>query len=441
MTGGVAPVDFAALADALVRGALRATGPDALCAELGRAAVDAGLPVLRLHLSVTLLHPQFASVSATWMRGAGSGAEIEPHDYGSRDRRPFLASPIHYFLTEVLPARVAAAGGVANMPVDRAEPLRFRLEAGEGCARFEVLSEFRAAGATDYLLFGTTYTADAPEGLARDDDPGARGMIASWTTDRPGGFTEAEVAGLSRVQPLFAAALRTGIERHIAATVLETYLGPDAGRRVLGGHIRRGSVEAIDAAILVADLRGFTTLADRLDRDALIGLLNADLAAIVAAVEAEGGQVLKFLGDGLLATFALDPVADGGAESSGAPDRAAVCARALAAASGASAAVAALDAERAASGGPTAGLDVALHLGTVAYGNVGSESRLDFTVIGPAVNEASRIEALCAEIGAPILASRAFVEAAGTPGLFRSVGEHRLRGVAAPRELFAVVES
>jgi len=416
-----APADFDAIATAAVRGGLRACGPEALCAEVGQAAVAAGLPVRRLHLSVTLLHPQFASVSATWYRDSAA-AETESHDYGSWHRAPFVGSPLHYFLTEVLPARMAAAGGAVALPIEVSEPLRFRLEAGEGCERFEVLREFRAAGATDYVLLGTTFTGGAP-----DEGPETRGVIVSWTTDRPGGFGAADLDGLARLQPLFAACLRIGIERRIAETVLETYLGRDAGRRVLAGHIRRGSVEAIEAAILVADLRGFTALADRLDRDGLIALLDADLEAIVDAVEGAGGQVLKFLGDGLLATFPLDGAAP-----------AAVCARALDAACRAVDAVAALDAGRAAAGTPTAGLDVALHLGTVAYGNVGSRTRLDFTVIGPAVNEASRIEALCGAIGAPILASRSFVEAAGQPERFRSVGEHRLRGVAAPQRLYAV---
>jgi adenylate cyclase len=195
---------------------------------------------------------------------------------------------------------------------------------------------------------------------------------------------------------------------------------------VLSGETNRGAVVAIEAALLVADLRGFTALADRLDGVRLVAALNDYLEQVGAAVEAQGGQILKFLGDGVLATFAIDDGADAGT----------VCARALAAGEASVAAVAALNAARGRAGEPTLALDVALHVGKVMYGNVGARERLDFTVIGPAVNECARIELLCAPLGVNLLMSAAFAARCGRA--LRSLGAHAMRGVAAPQELFAL---
>jgi adenylate cyclase len=208
----------------------------------------------------------------------------------------------------------------------------------------------------------------------------------------------------------------------------QAYLGSDAGARVLSGETRRGAVVAIEAALLIADLRGFTALADRVAGEALVEALNDYLEQLGGAVEGQGGQILKFLGDGALAIFAVGaPEADG---------HDAVCARALAAGEAALAAVAARNAARAAAGEATLALDVALHVGRVMYGNVGARERLDFTVIGPAVNETARIEQLCAPLGTTLLMSAAFAARCGRK--VRSLGAHAMRGVALPQELFAL---
>ena len=175
----------------------------------------------------------------------------------------------------------------------------------------------------------------------------------------------------------------------MAGTVLETYLGRDAGHRVLRGEIARGSAESIRAVIWFADLRGFTKLTDTLPREQVTATLDDYLEAMAAPVQARGGQVLKFMGDGLLATFDLTG-----------HDEAAVCAEALAAASELRASFPSFNEARAVEGKPVMDFGLALHLGEVLYGNIGASDRLDFTVIGPAVNEASRIQALCPTPGA-----------------------------------------
>ena len=209
--------------------------------------------------------------------------------------------------------------------------------------------------------------------------------------------------------------------------VVAAYLGADAGRRVLGGEVDRGNVDVLDAVLFFCDLRGFTALSDGMDRHLLIALLDDCFDAIAGPIADQGGQVLKFMGDGLLATFSLD---DG-------DDPAAICGRALTAAGAALAAVARINAPRRAAGEPVMDLDIALHQGEVVYGNVGARDRLDFTVIGPAVNEASRMEQMCDRLGVHLILSESVVATAGpaAAGRFVSLGRHALRGVGEAREL------
>jgi adenylate cyclase len=283
------------------------------------------------------------------------------------------------------------------------------------------LAEFHAAGGTDYLCFVIVYGNDGRLGSF------SSGAAVSFTTDRPGGFTDGEVAMIADLLPAFGAALRVGADLSKTRTLLDTYLGRDVGRRVLSGEVRRGSVEAMSAAIVVGDLRGFTVLADEVPRDRLVSMLDDYLDCLVGPVEASDGQVLKFLGDGLLATFAFDTRA---------PQD--VCRDALAAAIAALQRIDALNHQRRQDGLPVMTLDLALHAGEVLYGNVGSDRRLDFTIVGPAVNEAARLEALCATLDVALVASRRFVDLLGTPEKFRSLGPRALRGVREPVEVFTL---
>jgi adenylate cyclase len=221
--------------------------------------------------------------------------------------------------------------------------------------------------------------------------------------------------------------LEAHVTREIARTVLETYVGQEAGRRVLGGEIRRGHYQHRAAVIWLCDLRGFTALSETLAGGAVVALLNDYFERMAAAVRGHDGEILKFVGDAMLAVFPTMP--DGPA---------AACRAALAAAHDARAAMAAWNAVRAARGDPPLHFGIALHLGEVVSGNIGGTDRLDFTVIGAAVNRAARIEALTGPLGHPVLVSETVAQHAGP---LRSCGRHRLRDVAEQVELFTLADA
>ena len=226
--------------------------------------------------------------------------------------------------------------------------------------------------------------------------------------------------------PELAAAIKSLTVSRIAETLVETYLGRDAGRRVLKGAIARGIADKIRAVLWFSDLKGFTRLVDTLPPKSIMPLLNDYADALVSAIHQQGGQVLKFIGDGVLATFEQgDTVED--------------CRRVLAATEDAFRRVAALNVRRTAENLPTTGFYLSLHVGDVFYGNIGSADRLDFTVIGPAVNEVTRINGMCRSLDQDVVLSSAFAEAAG-PARSRLVGlgRYALRGVARPQELFTL---
>ncbi|WP_395680272.1 adenylate/guanylate cyclase domain-containing protein [Inquilinus sp.] len=375
--------------------------------------LEAGIPLWRAYLSATTLHPDMEAFGLTWTRDGGRESEMYGHGSWGKISSP---SPIY---EAVLAAREAATDPAAARAENLVRLTRYRLELGEGVDRFPILAELHVGGATDYLCFILPFSFDGTL------HPLRTGASVTLATDRQGGFTAAEVAAIGELIPGFGAAIRIGIDLAAFRTVLGTYLGRDVGRRVLQGEIRRGSVETISAAILVGDLRGFTALADAMPRDQLVAMLDDYLDALATPIEALGGQVLKFMGDGLLATFAF-------AED----DPAETCGRALAAAAEALERIAAINLRRVEADAPVMTLDVALHVGDVLYGNVGSGQRLDFTIIGPAVNEAARLEHLCSVLDVPMVVSRRFVEALATPDRFRCLGPQTLRGVRAPVEVF-----
>jgi adenylate cyclase len=242
----------------------------------------------------------------------------------------------------------------------------------------------------------------------------------SWTTDRAGGFTDLDIWFLADLVPLLALRLEIEAARFEAGVLLATYLGAEAARRVLAGDIRRGEGRTIRAALWYSDLRGFTALADRSN---VIAVLNRYFECAVGAVEAEGGEILKFIGDAVLAIFPAD--ADAGT----------ACAAALRAAYDADRRLAVENESRRTAGQAALAQTVALHLGDVTFGNIGGPDRLDFTVIGAAVNELARLEELAPALGDTIVASGSFAAACPCPLLAR--GRHRLRGVADPIEVFA----
>jgi adenylate cyclase len=297
--------------------------------------------------------------------------------------------------------------------------LRRRID-GEAPRDFANLDTFAKEGMTDFVGF-----------LQRFDREGVIGemdcIYTQWTTKRPGGFTEPELAALRRLVPLLALALKSASLARVAETIAEVYLGRDAGQRVLQGRIVRGVADRINAVLWYSDLKDFTTLADASAPDEVIPLLNDYADAVVSAIHDKGGDVLKLIGDGVLAIF-------GGAE----PQE--TCRRALLAEAKMRKRIAELSARRRAERRPVASVNLGLHVGDVFYGNIGSKTRLDFTVIGPAVNEVSRIVALCRSVDRNILLSSDFV--AATPLSERSrlvsVGRFALRGVSRAQDLYTI---
>jgi len=361
----------------------------------------AGMPLMRVMIGMRTLHPSVEALNFVWRRGRQVKADklmIERVDESG-----WLKSPARY------------------MVENQVHQLRRTLVGADAALDFPILEQLRTEGGTDY------YSVFIPFDIGSPSQSGT-GLISSWATDRPGGFTDEEVAVLDRLMPRLALTVKATLTKQIAINVLDTYVGPDAGRHIMAGEIRRGAVEVIRAVILYTDLRDFTRTTDTVPREEIVDLLDEYYEAMISPIVDRGGEVLKFMGDGLLATFNLN----------GQP-RESVCSVALVAASEAIRAVHALNQRRKEDLRPVMDLDIAMHLGDVLYGNVGARDRLDFTVIGPAVNEASRIESICSKVGRNILISEAFAKAA-TDCSHRliPIGDHALRGVRGRQMLFTV---
>lgn len=376
--------------------------PSTLVRRLAERLREEGVSLGRLWVGADILHPTVGARTVSWSRRRG----LEASGFSRVDRRDFdhpqwRATPLRIVLGE------------------RLTEFRRRLVVDYRQGEFALLDSLRADGLTDYLACAVYF----PEGTVVGE---TAGMIATFASDGAAGFAEAEVALLRACVPPLALAWRSILLLDALRAVTATYLGADAAHRVLGGRIARGQVETIRAAIWFSDLEGFTALSDTLPREQLMGLLNAYAGTVLDTVAAYGGQVLKLMGDGVLAIFPLD--------GENAP-----CRRALEAALATLRAVDRLGAERRAAGAATTRLFIGLHLGEVLYGNIGSAERLDFTVLGPAVNEAARLERLCRAVERPVVASAAFARAIGeAERRLVPLGSFTLRGVAQPQELFAL---
>ena len=370
---------------------------DGFCRRLG----ENGVPLTRGFLSLGALHPLWRAKSLTWQDGRI--AEVADFSYDYMHRAGWQESPFRFML-------------------ETRTPRLHRRLTGANQLDFPVLEEFRAAGLTEWLALMRGFGWDQGR-----DNHNPLGVVLSWATDRPQGWSAAELAAIESLSGPLALAARGSGALETTRVVLATYLGHDAAGLVVGGHVRRGSVGRLASFILYADLRGFTDFAEVTAPEEVTRRLNGYFDCMGAAVAAGGGEILKFLGDGILAAFL--PAAEA--------DRPAVAAATLAAAQDLLARIDRLNATEAAAGRPALAVDIALHEGEVTYGNVGTPDRLDFTAIGPAINEATRLEALCKELGRNLLVSDSFVRAA--PGLrpqLQSLGHHRLRGVREPREVF-----
>jgi adenylate cyclase len=364
---------------------------DNIFAELCVRLQHAGIPVKRATLHFLINHPQWLGARIMWADGMRE-AELSVVDYDVRGRSEYIGSP-------------------ANEMDDGATEVRENLERDPALGRKHALyDELRAEGLTDYVARPLYHTL------------GKRHLV-TFATDRPGGFDDAHIARLSSLLPVLALVSEIRLKNRMARTLLETYVGTHAGDLILAGATRRGSGTTVRAAIMICDLRGFTSISDNWPRDDVIDLLNGYFDAMSEPIARHGGEILKFIGDGLLAIFPLSqPQA---------------CAKLMHAVTDARAAMVALNERNGETGRAPLNYGIGIHVGDVMYGNIGSRARLDFTVIGPAVNMASRLETLTKQLGRPVLLSRAFADLVEKDFDLERVGEYPVRGFNDPIELFA----
>jgi adenylate cyclase len=386
--------DTTAIVDWLADGARSVADAKSLVAELCDRLVDSGIAVSRVGMFILTLHPQIMGRRFLWEPGAP--VDITEAPFEAFDTEDFRRSPV----------RRVVDSGVA---------VRRRLEEADCPTDLTVVHELRLEGATDYLATPLFFTDGSVHG-------------ATWTTRRPGGFTDAQIAGLDAILASLTRMIEILTLRQLASSFLDIYVGNQGGSRILSGQIRRGHTKTINATIWLSDMRGFTSLSDRLPPQELIDLINGFFDCQVPAILERGGEVLKFMGDGLLAIF---PITGDDAETRR------LCEATLAAALEARAMVAGRLGSPGDRGVEGVRFGLALHVGQVMYGNIGGGNRLDFTCIGPAVNLAARIEKLCSGLGRTILASDAFARHC-SPTNFVSVGDFALPGVKARQTVFGL---
>ena len=376
----------------------------AFCARLEQL----GLPLARGTVLIDTLHPIHEGRAFLWTTGAAQAKEIE---YGRTREGPaadaWRRSPL-YYMVETNQSRLRrrlSDPPPGNMP------------------DFAMFEELRREGITDYLALVARFAA---RGIIGDMDA----VYSVWNSAAPAGFDDGHVAVLERLIIPLAAALKCVSLARIASTLVETYLGRDAGRRILSGRIERGIAERIGAVLWYSDLRSYTRITETAAPDQIIPLLNDYADVVISAIHTAGGDVLKLIGDGTLAIFQEN---DGGT----------ACKSALATAVAVRRGVRELNARRAAAGQPVTDVYLGLHVGEVFYGNIGSLDRLDFTVVGPAVNEVSRIAAMCRSVERDVLVSESFAATADSAdrGRLVSVGRFALRGVSRPQELYTLDEA
>jgi len=345
-------------------------------------------PLWRCTLGLEVLNPELSGSNLVWRDGALTRTEIGRA--GITLRPDYLKSPVYVVDT-------------TNRP--------FRWRKPEPVPDMEIIRQFQEFGLTDYFLMPLPFQ-DA-----------TRTSTLSFASTQDGGFSDLDLERLQMAARIWSSVAERRVLRYIALDLLAHYLGRAPAERVYAGQIERGDVTRIEAAILICDLRGFTAMTDRAQHGEIVGLLNRWFEVIGAAIGAHRGDILKFMGDGLLAVFPLEE------------GRVATCDRALDAALAAQAGTDALNRELAQEGRPSLAFGIGLHCGELEFGNIGTRERLDFTVIGPAVNLASRLQELTKTVGTPILASAEF--AAASSRALRSLGGQRVRGITTEIEVFA----
>ena len=383
--------------DWLLREAWEAASMEQLVGRFARYLAEVGLPLWRLALIIRTLHPQLMGTAYQWRRDEDVLKEIKvPHS--TLQQSAYRDSPL-------VPIFEGAGG------------IRRRLDVADPQIDFPILKDLHEQGATDYVAMPLLFSDGQTNAL-------------TLASDRPGGFTTGDLGHIYEILPVLSRLIEVHALRHTAKSLLDTYLGAHTGQRVLDGLVKRGDGDEIPAVIWFADLRGSTVLADSLPRDDYLALLNDYFDCTAGAVLDAGGEVLKFIGDAVLAIFPVDPQAKEGASD----NTAEACASALQAAREALVRLEQLNDRRRERDEAPLRFGVALHLGEVTYGNVGVAGRLDFTVIGPAINETARLEALSKTLKRDVLLSDAFARHVAEP--LEPLGKHCLRGVSVKHEIF-----
>jgi len=397
-SGGNTLVD--SVADWLMEQALGTPDVERLLDQCSLRLNAAGIPVWRANIGFQILHPLYRAMSFTWYRE--TGIEEANQFTGSGDvADAWQRSPQRHLVEN-------------NIPF-----LRRKLSGPEANLDFELFADLEQRGATDYFGYMVPFTGDD------FGDYHANGVVGSWTTDRPGGFNDNDLQSLLRIQQRLGVACKMVIKEQITKNVLSAYLGPDAGKQVLSGQIQLGDGETTHAVIWFSDLRNSSGLADTLPPEEFISLINEYFQCMAGAVLANNGEVLRFIGDAVLAIFPIR----GGHE-----DEKDACATALTAARDAVERMAALNKARKADKQDPLGFGIGLHVGDVMFGNIGVPERVEFSVVGPAANEAARIETLTKSLGHPVIFSDHFTSALDED--WHSLGKHELRGVGEPMEVF-----
>jgi len=389
----VMPSDITSVTDWLIGGARSAPQSEEMLSELCNRLSACGIPLWRVEVFVRTLHPNVLGRRFRWQADEGTAVRATP--FAPLDKAEIRESPI---------------GCVCNDGV----AIRRQLFRADCPVDFPLLQELRAEGVTDFWVSPLVFT---------DGDIHA----GFWATREPQGFSDEHMVSLETIVKPLARVAEVRALRRTAANLLDTYVGNRTGQRILAGQIRRGHTEAINAAIWLSDMRGFTALSDRIATSVMIEILNRYYDCQVPGILERGGEVLEIMGDGLLAMFPIDYETE--------TDK--VCADALAAALEARTNVAAMDLTGI-EGVKEISFGLALHVGQVLYGNIGGGNRLDFTCIGPAVNLTARLEKVAAQVGRTIVTSSAF--ASHFESQLKPLGEFSVRGFGAHQMVFGLVD-
>jgi adenylate cyclase len=381
------------ITDWLIDGARPAARPTEVMAAICERLVRAGLPLWRVGIFTRTLHPDIFGRNFIWRLGAE--VEIGTVDFDILDAPEFKASPLSVVFTQGMEVRAKV-----DDPASK---------------RFPIIEDMRAEGVTDYLALPLLFIDGSIH-------------ASSWTTKQPGGFSDAHLTALRSLVRALARLVEIIEWRRTASLLLDTYVGNRAGAKILGGQIRRGHAETMNAAIWLSDLRGFTALSDRLPAETVVDILNGYFDCQVASIRTHGGEVLKFMGDGLLAVFPIDEYVG---------DARKVCSDVLEAARESRASVEAMHYPI----GDTVEhfrFGVALHVGRILYGNIGGGNRLDFTCIGPAVNLAARLEKIAGKLGRTVVASAGF--AGICAGGWDDLGEFPIAGFSKAERVYGLLD-